>query len=128
MPTTSELNIEREAYNVNASGSPASTTVSAGKSDPGISPAEQVWSSDAETPSSIASSISTPASLTSPTSQKQTSTWRNQDSFVGSEAGAQDSCTQMADLGVHDAMSKDALSGVGLPVLESQDNIAPEPF
>ncbi|EXA30998.1 hypothetical protein FOVG_17682 [Fusarium oxysporum f. sp. pisi HDV247] len=127
MPLASDSNIGREAHNANTSSSPASTTVSAGESDTGISPAEHVWSSDAEIPSSIAPSISTPALATSPTYQQQIFTWRNQDSSVDSEDGAQDSCPQMADLGVPDAISKYALSGVGPPVLESLDNIAPEP-
>ncbi|EGU82749.1 hypothetical protein FOPG_18408 [Fusarium oxysporum f. sp. conglutinans race 2 54008] len=121
---TSKLNIELEAYNVNTSRSPAPTTVSEEESDTEISPAEHAWSSDAETTPSTASSIST-LSATSPACQKET--WKNQDASVDSEEGAQDTCTRIANLDVPDAMSNAALSGVNLPALESQDNIALEP-
>ncbi|KAH7163660.1 hypothetical protein DER46DRAFT_309862 [Fusarium sp. MPI-SDFR-AT-0072] len=123
-PLTSKLNIELEAYNVNASRSPAPTTVSEEESDTGISPAEHAWSSDAETTPSTASSIST-LSATSPACQKET--WRNQDASVDSEDGTQDTCTRIANLDVPDGMSNAVLSGVNLPALESQDNIALEP-
>ncbi|KAF4415115.1 hypothetical protein FACUT_13665 [Fusarium acutatum] len=125
IPSASDLDIEREAYDVNASGIPASTTVSE-ESDRGISPAEHALLSDAETTPSTALSISTLASVTSPIYQKRTSTWRNQNSFVDNKDGAQDSSTGMADLGVPDTMSEGTLFGEGLLVVESQDNIAPE--
>jgi hypothetical protein len=75
MLSASELNIGRGAYDVNASGNPASTTVFEEESDTEISPAEHALSLDAET---TPSTVSTPASVTSPIYQKQTSTWRNQ--------------------------------------------------
>ncbi|KAK2669760.1 hypothetical protein RAB80_015286 [Fusarium oxysporum f. sp. vasinfectum] len=127
IPSASDLDIRREAYDVNASGIPASTTVSEEESDTGISPAGHALSSDAETTPSTASSISTPASVTSLIYQKRTSTWRNQDSFVDKVDGAQVSCTGMAGLSVLDTMSEGALFGEGLLVVESQNNIAPEP-
>lgn len=74
--STSELNIGREAYDINASGSPAFTTVSE-ESNTGINPAKHALSSDAKT-SPTASCISTPASATSPIYQKQTFTRGNQ--------------------------------------------------
>ncbi|RKK88983.1 hypothetical protein BFJ71_g12683 [Fusarium oxysporum] len=127
MPSASKSNIGREAYNVNISSTPASTTVSAWERDTGIRSAERVWSSDAETPSSTASSVNTPASATSRTYQKQISTWRNQDSFVDNGDDAQDACIPIADLSVLDDISKNALSGVGLTIVQSEDNTAPEP-
>ncbi|KAM0368169.1 hypothetical protein ACHAPY_011553 [Fusarium culmorum] len=123
-PLTSELNIEREAYNVNASRSPGPATVSEVESYTGISPAEHAWSPDAERAPSTASSISTPSS-TSPACQKET--WRNQDALVDSKGGAQGTCTQIVNFNTPDAMSNAALSEVNLPVLESQDNITLEP-
>ncbi|EXA31759.1 hypothetical protein FOVG_16996 [Fusarium oxysporum f. sp. pisi HDV247] len=120
MPLTSELNVEREACNVNTS---ASTTVSEEGSNTEISPAEHTWSPDTKTTPSNASSISSPQA-TSPRCQKET--WRNQESFVDNEVGAQESCTRMPDLGRFNVTSKDALSGEGVPVLQCQNNTAPE--
>ncbi|KAJ2897769.1 hypothetical protein MKZ38_004392 [Zalerion maritima] len=109
MPSTSEFNARREAENVNASGTPTSTTMPGEESSMGTSPVEDAWSSDAETTCSDASGINTPASAIS-------------------KRGAQNSCTPMADLGVPDVTSKDALSGLSLPGPESQDNITSEPL
>ncbi|RYC78797.1 hypothetical protein BFJ63_vAg18328 [Fusarium oxysporum f. sp. narcissi] len=126
LPSASKLNNRRKAHYVNASGTLVSTTVSAEESDTGMSPVEHVWSANAETTPSTTSSNITPASVTSPIFQKQTSTWRNQDSSVDNEAGAQDPSIGMPGLSGLDLTSKDALSGVGLPVLECQNNTAPE--
>ncbi|SPJ72370.1 uncharacterized protein FTOL_02098 [Fusarium torulosum] len=128
MPPASESNTGREAYNANSSSTPECTIVSAWERDTGESSAEPVWPSDAETPPSTASSINTPASATSRTYEQQTCTWRNQDSFVNSEDDAQDSSFEVADLSVTDDISTNALSRVGLTIVQSEDNIAPEPL
>ncbi|KAF9777046.1 hypothetical protein IL306_004675 [Fusarium sp. DS 682] len=124
-PSTSELNIGESAFDMNASGIPAPTTVSGEQGDTGIGPVEHALSLDAKSIPSTASSISIPATGTSPIYQEQASTWRNQDSFVDNKDGAQDSSTRMPDLGGLDPTSKDALSGVGLPILEYQNNTTP---
>ncbi|RKK67490.1 hypothetical protein BFJ69_g14458 [Fusarium oxysporum] len=125
-PSTSALNIRESAFNVTALGTPAPITVSAEQSDRGISPVEHALSSDAKSIPSTASSISTSATGTPPIYQEQASTWRNQDSFVDNKDGAQDSSAMIPDLGGLDPTSKDALSGVALPVLEYQNNTTPE--
>jgi hypothetical protein len=78
MPLTPELNIGREAYDTNVSGKPASTTVSEDESGIYNRPTEHALFSDAQTTLPTVSSISTPASVTSPYYQKQTLTGRNQ--------------------------------------------------
>ncbi|EXK27034.1 hypothetical protein FOMG_16472 [Fusarium oxysporum f. sp. melonis 26406] len=108
-PLTSELNIEREAYNINTSEEERNTEISS---------AEHTWSPDTKTTPSTASSISTP-SATSPHCQKQIC--RNQDAFIDSNDSMQDTSPQIADLDLSDAMSHAALSGENHPVLESQE-------
>jgi hypothetical protein len=78
MPLTPELNIGREAYDTNASDKPASTTLSEDESGIDNRPTEHALFSDAQTTLPTVSSISTPASITSPYYQKQTLTGRNQ--------------------------------------------------
>ncbi|KAG5751229.1 hypothetical protein H9Q70_006114 [Fusarium xylarioides] len=125
-PSTSELNIRESTFNVTASGTPAPMTVSVEQSDRGISPVKHALSSDAKSIPSTASSISTSATGTPPIYQEQACTWRNRDSFINNKDSAQDFSTMIPDLGGLDSTSKDALSGVALPVLEYQNNTTPE--
>jgi hypothetical protein len=77
MPLTPELNIRREAYDTNASGKPASTTVSDDESGIDNRPTEHALCSDAQTTLPSISGLSTPASVISPYHQKQTLTEGN---------------------------------------------------
>ncbi|EXL41536.1 hypothetical protein FOCG_16337 [Fusarium oxysporum f. sp. radicis-lycopersici 26381] len=109
MPLTSELNIEREAYNINTSEEGSNTEISS---------AEYTWSQDTKTTPSTVSSISTPLA-TSTYCQKQFC--RNQDAFIHSQDNMQDTSPQIADLDVSDAISHAALSGGNSAASESQE-------
>ncbi|EXL90253.1 hypothetical protein NOF04DRAFT_21574 [Fusarium oxysporum II5] len=99
MPLTSELNIEREAYNINTSEEESNTEISS---------ADHTWSPDTKTTPSMASSISTPLA-TSPHYQKQIC--RNQDAFVNNNDSMQNTSLQIADFNVSNTISYATLSG-----------------